>query len=61
VTDGETNASLIVGDDIPTMSIERASELLSDTRVRGPIVKRRKKVAKKVAPKKTAKKKSKKK
>jgi DNA topoisomerase-1 len=60
VTDGETNASLKVGDDIPTMSIERASELLSDTRARGPIVKRRKKVAKKAAPKKTAKKKSKK-
>jgi DNA topoisomerase-1 len=60
VTDGETNASLKVGDDIPTMSIDRASELLSDTRARGPIVKRRKKVAKKAAPKKTAKKKSKK-
>jgi DNA topoisomerase-1 len=60
VTDGETNASLRVGDDIPTMSIERASELLSDRRARGPVVKKRKKAAKKAAPKKTAKKKAKK-
>jgi DNA topoisomerase-1 len=42
------------------MSIERASELLSDRRARGPVVKKRKKAAKKAAPKKTAKKKAKK-
>ncbi|MBJ7279646.1 MAG: DNA topoisomerase I, partial [Candidatus Nanopelagicales bacterium] len=48
VTDGETNAA------------ERASELLSDRRARGPVVKKRKKAAKKAAPKKTAKKKAKK-
>ncbi|MEY3388155.1 MAG: topoisomerase 1, partial [Actinomycetota bacterium] len=60
VTDGETNASLRVGDDIPTMSIERASELLSDRRARGPVEKKRKKTAKKTTAKKTSKKKSKK-
>ena len=59
VTDGETNASLRVGDDIPTMSIERASELLSDRRARGPVEKKKRKTAKKTTAKKTAKKKSK--
>jgi DNA topoisomerase-1 len=59
VTDGETNASLRVGDDIPTMSIERASELLSDRRARGPVEKKKRKTAKKTTAKKTSKKKSK--
>ncbi len=59
VTDGETNASLRVGDDIPTMSIERASELLSDRRARGPVEKKKRKTVKKTTAKKSSKKKSK--
>jgi len=42
VTDGETNATLRRGDDVATITLERASELLADKRARGP------------APKKTA-------
>ena len=57
VTDGETNASLRVGDDIPTMSIERASELLSDRRARGPVEKKKRKSTKKTTSKKSSKKK----
>ena len=57
VTDGETNASLRVGDDIPTMSIERASELLSDRRARGPVEKKKRKSTKKTTGKKSSKKK----
>ncbi len=36
VTDGETNASLRKGDDVETLTVERASELLADRRERGP-------------------------
>ncbi len=54
VTDGETNASLRKGDDVATITDERASELLADRRARGPV----KKVAKKAAAKKTAAKKT---
>ncbi len=36
VTDGETNASLRRGDDVDTITIERASELLADRRQAGP-------------------------
>jgi DNA topoisomerase-1 len=36
VTDGETNASLRRGDDVETLTIERAVELLTDRRARGP-------------------------
>ena len=46
VTDGETNASLRKGDDVLSITDERASELLADRRARGPV----KKVAKKAAP-----------
>jgi DNA topoisomerase I len=36
VTDGDTNASLRKGDDVETLSLERAVELLADRRARGP-------------------------
>ena len=37
VTDGETNASLRKGDDVLSITDERASELLADRRARGPV------------------------
>ncbi|HOB50694.1 MAG TPA: type I DNA topoisomerase [Mycobacterium sp.] len=43
VTDGETNASLRKGDDVMSITDERAAELLAERRARGPV----KKVAKK--------------
>ncbi|OBK96839.1 DNA topoisomerase I [Mycobacterium asiaticum] len=52
VTDGETNASLRKGDDVLSITDERASELLADRRARGPV----KRTAKKTARKTTAKK-----
>jgi DNA topoisomerase-1 len=51
VTDGETNASLRKGDEVETITIERAAELLADRRARGPATK--KKATKKAAAKKT--------
>ena len=56
VTDGETNASLRKGDDVETITLERAAELLADRRARGPVTK--KKSAKKTAAKKTTAKKA---
>ncbi|WP_040337460.1 type I DNA topoisomerase [Candidatus Blastococcus massiliensis] len=56
VTDGETNASLRKGDDVETITIERAAELLADRRAAGPA--KKKKAAKKPAAKKTAAKKA---
>jgi DNA topoisomerase I len=57
VTDGETNASLRKGDEIASITAERASELLADRRARGPAKKAaRRAPAKKAAPRKTAKK-----
>ena len=53
VTDGETNASLRKGDDVLTITDERAAELLADRRARGPVKKR---PAKKGARKRPAKK-----
>ena len=47
VTDGETNASLRKGDDVLSITDERAAELLADRRARGPV----KKVAKKAVQK----------
>jgi DNA topoisomerase-1 len=41
VTDGETNASLRKGDDVETITIERAAELLADRRARGPATKKK--------------------
>jgi DNA topoisomerase-1 len=56
VTDGETNASLRKGDDVESITIDRAAELLADRRARGPATK--KKAAKKTTAKKTAAKKA---
>ncbi|MGY1843214.1 type I DNA topoisomerase [Modestobacter sp. SYSU DS0875] len=55
VTDGEVNASLRKGDDVETITLERAAELLADRRERAPV---KKKTAKKTAAKKTAAKKA---
>jgi DNA topoisomerase I len=41
VTDGETNASLRKGDDVATVTIERAAELLADRRAAPPSPRRR--------------------
>ncbi len=57
VTDGETNASLRKGDDVATLTDDRAAELLADRRARGPVKKTATKTAAKKAPaKKVAKK-----
>jgi DNA topoisomerase-1 len=59
VTDGETNASLRKDDDVATLTVERAVELLADRRARGPAPKKvAKKAAKKAPAKKTAAKKT---
>ncbi len=47
VTDGTTNASLRVGDDVESLTVERACELLADRRAAGPATK---KATKKKAP-----------
>ena len=52
VTDGTTNASLRRGDDVETLTVERAAELLAERRAAGPST--RKKAAKKKAPAKKA-------
>ncbi|TQF74989.1 type I DNA topoisomerase [Rhodococcus spelaei] len=54
VTDGETNASLRKGDEVETITDERASELLADRRARGPAPKKTAKKAAKKAPAKKA-------
>jgi len=41
VTDGEINATLRRGDDIETITSERAAELLADKRAKGPAPKKR--------------------
>jgi DNA topoisomerase-1 len=56
VTDGETNASLRVVDSVDTITADRAIELLSERRAKGPAPKR-KKAAKKKTARKNAKKK----
>jgi DNA topoisomerase-1 len=53
VTDGTTNASLRKGDDVDTLTIERAAELLADRRAAGPPRRGR---ARKAAAKKSARK-----
>ena len=58
VTDGETNASLRKGDEVASITPERAMELLADRRARGPAKKATKKAAKKAPAKKTAAKKT---
>jgi DNA topoisomerase I len=47
VTDGETNASLRKGDDVVSITGERAAELLADRRARGPANRAAKRIAKK--------------
>ena len=54
VTDGETNASLRKGDDIESLTVERASELLAERRAAGPPTKRGRRATKKRATKKKA-------
>ncbi len=58
VTDGESNATLRKGDDPQTVTIERAAELLSEKRAKGPAPRKRaaRKTAKKTTKKTTAKK-----
>ncbi|MGV0835653.1 type I DNA topoisomerase [Mycolicibacterium thermoresistibile] len=56
VTDGETNASLRKGDDVMSITDERAAELLADRRARGPVKRTKKAPAKKAAKKTAAKK-----
>ncbi len=61
VTDGEVNASLRKDDEIESLTLERAAELLADRRARGPAKKksaRKKSAKKKAATKKAATKKS---
>lgn len=58
VTDGETNASLRKGDEVESITDERASELLADRRARGPVKKAAKKTAKKAPAKKAVAKKT---
>jgi DNA topoisomerase I len=55
VTDGETNASLRKGDDVLSITDERAAELLADRRARGPVKPTAKKTARKSPAKKAAK------
>jgi DNA topoisomerase-1 len=52
VTDGETNASLRKGDDVETISLDRAAELLADRRTR-PAATKKKAAKKPAAAKKT--------
>ncbi|MEE6177088.1 type I DNA topoisomerase [Mycobacterium sp. 050134] len=56
VTDGETNASLRKGDDVMSITDERAAELLADRRARGPVKRPAKKAARKAPAKRAAKK-----
>ena len=55
VTDGETNASLRKGDDVLSITDQRAAELLADRRARGPVKRAAKKTARKRPAKKAAK------
>ena len=58
VTDGETNASLRKGDDVLSITDERASELLADRRARGPVKRTAKTAARKAPAKKSGAKKA---
>jgi DNA topoisomerase I len=55
VTDGETNASLRKGDDVVSITDERAAELLADRRARGPAKRPARKTTRKAPAKKVAK------
>ena len=52
VTDGEFNATLRKDDEVETITLERAAELLAEKRAKGPAPKKRaaKKTAKKAPP-----------
>ena len=54
VTDGETNASLRKGDDVLSITDQRAAELLADRRARGPVKRTAKKAVRKAPAKKAA-------
>jgi DNA topoisomerase-1 len=41
VTDGETNASLRKGDEVASVTVQRAAELLADRRAAAPATRRR--------------------
>ncbi|GAA2759981.1 type I DNA topoisomerase [Actinopolymorpha rutila] len=56
VTDGETNATLRKDDDVESISLDRAADLLAEKRAKGPAPKRAKKAAAKKTAKKAAKK-----
>ena len=59
VTDGTTNASLRKGDDVETLTVERASELLAERRAAGPSTRKKAPAKKKATAKKaTARKKA---
>ncbi len=60
VTDGEVNATLRRGDEVESLTLERATELLGDKRAKGPTTKKAagRKTSKKSTAKKTAAKKS---
>ncbi|OBH49109.1 type I DNA topoisomerase [Mycobacterium sp. E2479] len=58
VTDGETNASLRKGDDVASITGERAAELLADRRARGPAKRPAKRTTRKAPAKKAAAKKA---
>ncbi|GFG71040.1 DNA topoisomerase I [Mycolicibacter senuensis] len=55
VTDGETNASLRKGDEVASITDERAAELLADRRAKGPVKKAAKKTTRKAPAKKATK------
>ncbi|MGV7289610.1 type I DNA topoisomerase [Mycobacterium kansasii] len=55
VTDGETNASLRKGDDVATITDQRAAELLADRRARGPVKRTAKKTTRKAPARKAVK------
>jgi DNA topoisomerase-1 len=55
VTDGETNASLRKGDDVLSITDERAAELLADRRARGPAKRTAKRTTRKAPAKKSGK------
>ncbi|MBU6147224.1 MAG: type I DNA topoisomerase [Actinomycetales bacterium] len=54
VTDGEINATLRDGDEVATVTPERAYELIADKRARGPVTRGRKAAVKKAPAKKAA-------
>ncbi len=56
VTDGATNASLRRGDDVESITLERAAELLAERRAAGPSTRRRASASKRPAKKAPAKK-----